>query len=228
MKFTDLGFPEEIVQRLIKLKLFVDHPVKFLTEGHSFLEILEEITTAINHYGESIPNYPSSLEITGPCWIHPSVRIKFGSIIAGPCLISADCDIGPNCYLKPGTVLGQRVKVGFGAEVNKSIIGNDTKIVHRAYIGNSLIGNLCEISAGVVISNKRFDERPIRTWTEDGNALQTSLKKLGAFVGDYTRLGAGAIVLPGTRIREQCRIWPNAIASGFIKSHSEIKKNPVH
>lgn len=223
VRFQELGLPNEITEGLTTLRLFVDEPIQFLDEGRSFSEIIEEIGKSIEQCGESIPDFPPNVEIKGPCWIHPSAKICSGSVIIGPCIIGADCKIGPTAYLRPGTVLGQHVYVGFGTEVKESVIGRDSKIIHRAYVGNSLIGKSCEISAGVVISAQRFDERPIRTWKENGKPLQTSLTKLGAIVGDNTKLGSGAIILPGARIGEHCRIWPNSVVSGFIQASSEVK-----
>ena len=53
-----------------------------------------------------------------------------------------DCDIHPTAYLE-GCILGDRVKVGAGAAIRFSFVGNDSVISDRAVLLNSVFGEGC-------------------------------------------------------------------------------------
>ena len=61
--------------------------------------------------------------------------------------------IGPFSFLRPGTVLGARTKVGAYVEVKNSDVGNDTKLPHLSYVGDATIGERSNIGAGTIVVN---------------------------------------------------------------------------
>jgi bifunctional UDP-N-acetylglucosamine pyrophosphorylase/glucosamine-1-phosphate N-acetyltransferase len=67
--------------------------------------------------------------------------------------IGADCDIGPFAYLRPGTELADRVKIGTYVEVKKSDIGAGAKVPHLTYVGDATIGEYTNIGASSVFVN---------------------------------------------------------------------------
>lgn len=61
--------------------------------------------------------------------------------------------IGPFAYLRPGSKIGNNVKIGDFVEVKKSIIGDDTKVSHLTYIGDAEVGSNVNLGCGVVVVN---------------------------------------------------------------------------
>ena len=51
--------------------------------------------------------------------------------------IGSNATIGPFCYLRPGTVLGDSSKAGTFVEIKNSRIGDRTKVPHLSYIGDA-------------------------------------------------------------------------------------------
>lgn len=104
------------------------------------------------------------------------------------------CNIGPFAYLRPGTRLGQGVKVGNFSEIKNSLIGDGSKVPHLSYVGDATLGKNVNIGAGTITCNY------------DGcNKWPTKIDD-GAFIGSNTNLvapvniGAGAVTGAGSTI----------------------------
>ena len=61
--------------------------------------------------------------------------------------------VGPFAYLRPGSIVGEKVKIGDFVEIKKSIIGDETKISHLTYVGDAEIGKNVNLGCGVVFVN---------------------------------------------------------------------------
>ncbi len=61
--------------------------------------------------------------------------------------------VGPYAYLRPGTELHERAKVGTFVEVKNSEVGAGTKIPHLSYVGDATIGEETNIGAANVVVN---------------------------------------------------------------------------
>lgn len=62
-------------------------------------------------------------------------------------------NIGPFAYLRPGTELAERAKIGAFVEVKNSQVGAGTKIPHLSYVGDATIGEETNIGAANVVVN---------------------------------------------------------------------------
>ena len=54
--------------------------------------------------------------------------------------------------------------------------------------------------------------------------FKTSLKKLGAIIGDDTQIGCGCVLNPGTLIEKESLCRPLACLKGFYPANSIIKR----
>jgi bifunctional UDP-N-acetylglucosamine pyrophosphorylase/glucosamine-1-phosphate N-acetyltransferase len=68
-------------------------------------------------------------------------------------VIGPRASVGPFAYLRPGTQLHERSKVGTFVEVKNSQVGAGTKIPHLSYIGDATIGEESNIGAANVVVN---------------------------------------------------------------------------
>jgi bifunctional UDP-N-acetylglucosamine pyrophosphorylase/glucosamine-1-phosphate N-acetyltransferase len=163
--------------------------------------------------GEVEPN----VIIKGDVSIGANTVVRSGSYIVGPAIIGMGCDIGPNCYIRPATSIGDNCRIGASVEVKYSIIMKGTKIPHHNYVGDSVIGEGCNFGSGTKIANLRLDEKTIMV---DG--IDTKRHKLGAVVGDGVQTGINAGINVGSVIGNNTIIGPGAIASGIILPDSRI------
>ena len=143
--------------------------------------------------------------------------VRSGSYIVGPVIIGQKCDIGPNCYIRPYTSIGDGCHIGSAVEVKNSIIMRGSKIPHHNYIGDSIIGEDCNLGAGTKIANLRLDKKHI--WVA---GIDTKRRKLGAIIGDGVETGINACINVGSMIGNNTRIGAGAIASGVILPGSRL------
>lgn len=79
------------------------------------------------------------------------------------------------------------------------------------------------MGASSIISNLKSDKKNV-TIKYDDKKIETSLKKLGAILGDYVEVGCGSVLNPGTIIGRKTNIYPLSSVRGFI-SENKIYKN---
>jgi len=120
-------------------------------------------------------------------------HIKFSCDINGA-RIGEHCQIGPFAHLRPGTHLGDEVRIGNFVETKKVEIKSGVKANHLSYLGDAYIEENVNIGAGTITCN--FD------------GWQKHLTHIGenVFVGSNTSLvapvsvGSGAIIGAGSTI----------------------------
>ncbi|MGI6160501.1 MAG: bifunctional UDP-N-acetylglucosamine diphosphorylase/glucosamine-1-phosphate N-acetyltransferase GlmU [Christensenellales bacterium] len=184
--------------------------IRHMDEG---VEIIDPAATYID-YGAKIGrdtivypgNYIQNRTIIGEnCTLYPGSRISGGVISDGVVIqnsvildssVGSGSSIGPYAYLRPGSKIGEKCRIGDFVEVKNSDIGDGSKVSHLSYIGDGSIGEGCNIGCGVVFVN--YDgKRKSRTVIEDD-----------VFVGCNANLvapvtiGEGAYVAAGSTVTE--------------------------
>jgi len=135
-----------------------------------------------------------------PCvFFGPGVEIGEGAVIHGfshleQTKVAARASIGPYARLRPGTVIGEDVRVGNFVEIKNSRLDSGSKANHLSYLGDAIVGANANIGAGTITCNY------------DGFRKSTTTVGAGAFIGSNSALvapitiGAGAIVGAGSTI----------------------------
>ncbi|MGH3646823.1 MAG: bifunctional UDP-N-acetylglucosamine diphosphorylase/glucosamine-1-phosphate N-acetyltransferase GlmU [Micromonosporaceae bacterium] len=108
--------------------------------------------------------------------------------------IGPECVVGPYAYLRPGTRLARKVKIGTYVETKNSQIGEGSKIPHLSYVGDATIGEHTNIGAASVFVN--YDgERKHRTVIGDhARTGSDNMFVAPVEVGDGAYTGAGTVV----------------------------------
>ncbi len=68
-------------------------------------------------------------------------------------VIGARADVGPFSYLRPGTQLGVKGKIGAFVETKNAEIGDGAKVPHLTYCGDATVGEGANIGAGTIFAN---------------------------------------------------------------------------
>lgn len=136
--------------------------------------------------------------------IHQSATIENNVIIKAPAIVGEGCFIGANAYLRGGVFLGKSTIIGTSCEVKSSIIGNESAIAHFNFIGDSILGNGVNFEAGAVIANhyNEKEDKLIRVLI-NSQVIDTNVSKFGALVGDDSKIGANAVLSPGTILKKK-------------------------
>ena len=119
--------------------------------------------------------------------------------------------IGPMAYLRPGTVLADRVKIGDFVEVKKSQIGEGSKIPHLSYVGDSVVGSGVNIGCGTITCNY------------DGVHKYQTVIKDGAFIGSNTNLVAPVVVEENAFIGAGSTITKNVPDSALAVTRADLR-----
>lgn len=122
--------------------------------------------------------------------------IESGAYIKGPCKIGKKCTIRHGAYIRPFTVIGNGCVVGHGSEIKHSILLDHARAPHFNYVGDSIVGNDVNLGAGVICANIRSDEKNITVKIGE-SYIETGMNKLGAIIGDHSRLGCNSVINPG-------------------------------
>jgi bifunctional UDP-N-acetylglucosamine pyrophosphorylase/glucosamine-1-phosphate N-acetyltransferase len=147
-------------------------------------------------------------QLIGPVSVAESARIRSGAYIEGPVFIDEECDVGPNCYIRSGTSLGKKVRVGNACEVKNSIIMDYAHVGHLSYVGDSILCEHCNIGAGTITANLRFDDGTVKMMVKD-KLVDSGRRKLGAVLGDNVKTGINSVLMPGVKVGVNSWVGPN-------------------
>ncbi len=123
-------------------------------------------------------------------------------------VIGEGASVGPFAYLRPGTELGRKGKIGTFVETKNAVIGAGAKVPHLTYAGDAVIDEGVNIGAGTIFANY------------DGVNKSTSHVGRDAFVGSNTVLvapvdiGPGALVGAGSTVTDDVPAGSLALARG--------------
>jgi len=159
--------------------------------------------------------------LIGPVTVGKQARIRSGAYIEGPMSIGEHSDIGPNCFIRPHTSIGKNVRIGNACEIKNSIIMDKTHIGHLSYVGDSIIGEECNLGAGTITANYRFDAETIKMMIKD-EIVDTERTKLGVILGDRVKTGINTLLMPGVRVGNDSWIGPNVIAYQDVPSDTVL------
>jgi bifunctional UDP-N-acetylglucosamine pyrophosphorylase/glucosamine-1-phosphate N-acetyltransferase len=111
--------------------------------------------------------------------------------------IGPEATVGPFSYLRPGSKLGRKAKVGGFVETKNSELGEGAKVPHLSYVGDATIGAKANVGAGTIVANY------------DGVRKSRTTIGEAAFIGSDTVLiapvevGAGAYIGAGSAIDKE-------------------------
>lgn len=111
-------------------------------------------------------------------------------------VIGAEATVGPFSFLRPGTVLGAKGKIGAYVETKNSEIGEGSKVPHLSYVGDATIGRGVNLGAGTITAN--YDDVH-KHRTEIGDQVHTGSQTV---LVAPVRLGAGAKTGAGAVVRK--------------------------
>ncbi len=148
---------------------------------------------------ERIIQLGNEFEIKEGVAIHQTAHVEQGAILKAPLIISEHSFVGANAYLRSGVYLGNSVTIGTGCEIKTSLIFNNCTIAHFNFIGDSIIGSHVNFEAGSITAN-HYNERENKLIAVicNGTIIETGVAKFGALVGDHSKIGANAVLSPGT------------------------------
>lgn len=151
------------------------------------------------------------------CEVGPNSRLRdtrvgagarVDTTVADDATVGADASVGPFAYLRPGTRLGRKGKIGTYVETKNASIGEGTKVPHLSYVGDATIGEYSNIGAASVFVNYDGQEKHHSTV---GSHCRTGSDNM--FVAPVT-IGDGAYTAAGSVITKDVPPGSLAVARG--------------
>jgi len=171
------------------------------------------------------PNVLGTIEngvhLNGLVYVAETARIRSGAYIEGPDFIDEQADGGPNCYIRSGTSIGKRVRVGNAVEIKNSILMDDVHVGHLSYVGDSILGEKCNLGAGTITANLRFDYGHVKMKIKH-NFVDTGRRKLGVILGDNVKTGINSLFMPGVKVGENTWVGANVVVEQDLPSDSVV------
>ena len=127
------------------------------------------------------------------CELGDFVHVK-AYTIASHARLATGVAVGPFAHLRPGTELGEEVKIGNFVETKKARFGPRSKASHLSYLGDCDIGKDVNVGAGTITCNY------------DGVEKHRTVIGDGVFVGSDTQfvapvsIGSNATIAAGTTV----------------------------
>ncbi|MFT4204226.1 MAG: DapH/DapD/GlmU-related protein [Chitinophagaceae bacterium] len=139
--------------------------------------------------------------------VHKTATIEQGVTLKGTIIVSENCFIGAHAYLRGPVFLSNFVTIGPGSEIKQSVIFDHSAVAHFNYIGNSILGQHINFEAGSLCTNHYNERQDKRIFVKHNNQLiDTKTEKFGSLVGDNSKIGANAVLSPGTILEKSSTV----------------------
>lgn len=137
-----------------------------------------------------------------PLRIGDNALIRSGTRIYGGPAIGNGLRTGHNALIRGNVSIGSNFHIGSYSSVEGTVtIGHDVKVQGRVEIADSIVGDGARIWVGTYVCDNN--------WPPDG-------EKDPPVIGRNTKVFAGCIVMPGTRLEEGSVVAAGAVVSGTV------------
>ncbi len=189
-------FQKDTANTLLKQGVKIIDPNRFDVRGT--LTVGTDVTLDVNLVVEGTVSLGNNVTV-GPNVVLRNVTVGDHVVIEANSVIeethiAEHCVIGPFARLRPGTMLGPKVRIGNFVEIKNSDIHEASKVNHLSYIGDSDIGKHVNIGAGTITCN--YDgAKKHRTTIHDGVFVGSDTQLVAPItIGQNATIGAGSTV----------------------------------
>ena len=197
---SQLNEVEDIMQKKL-IEGFMEQGVYFQDPTSTYIDADVTISSGTKVLANT--HLTGSTSIDENCTIGPNAQINDSSIgknskvvnsVVDQSTIHENGNIGPFAHIRPGSELGEGVKVGSFAETKKSKIGKGSKVPHLAYVGDAELGENVNFSAGAITVNYDGQEKH-KTDIKDGAFIGSDVMLVAPVtIGEESMIGAGSVI----------------------------------
>ena len=187
-------------------------------------EALASIKDFILELGKSLSKNEYN-EIKENVWVHKSAKVFDSAYLGSPCIIGENTEIRQCAFIRGSALVGDNCVIGNSCELKNVIIFDNAEVPHFNYVGDSILGFKAHMGAGSITSNVKSD-RTLVVIHGDTN-IETGIKKVGAFLGDYAEIGCNSVLNPGTVIGRHSNVYPLSSVRGVVPANSIYKNGKI-
>lgn len=188
-------------------------------------EALKGIKEEIIRLGESL-DPAQYTEVSPQVWVHVTAAVAPTAFLGAPCIIGAKTEVRHCAFIRGSALVGEGCVVGNSVELKNVILFDGVQVPHYNYVGDSILGYKSHMGAGSITSNVKSDKTLV-TVRQNGESMETGLKKMGAMLGDLVEVGCNSVLNPGTVIGRESNVYPLSCVRGVVPAHSIWKTGGV-
>lgn len=164
--------------------------------------------------------------------IHPDAYVSPLANVAEDVVIGPGARVHEYSTVRGRTVISSHVHIGYGCEISRSTVGENSILSHRATLGCCVIGRACYFSASLLtaaclMSNGDMlrPDKPIAFALPDGGRMSTGEPKWSALIGDHVRAGPRVTVGPGAVVNAGSVLDPGVtVATEWIPARTLVSE----
>ena len=176
-------------------------------------EALSRLGDFIVRLGESLPK--EEYRETAPrVWVHATAEISPSAELKAPCVIGRFAEVRTGALIAGNVLVGEGCVVGAACQLENSILFSGVQLQHSNFVTDSILGTRCFLRSGASVSTV-LGERQVSIHDPAGD-IETGLRKVGAFLGDFAVVGCNSVLRPGAVVGRNGRVKHLMAASGVI------------
>jgi NDP-sugar pyrophosphorylase family protein len=203
----------------------LDHTIaKEYLEQYTYpWEALKGIKDLIISLGEKLDKEEYD-EVSEHVWVHKTAKVFPSAYLGAPCIIGPETEVRHCAFIRSSALVGAHCVVGNSCELKNVILFDNVQTPHYNYVGDSILGYKSHMGAGSITSNVKSDKALVVVHNQ-GENIETGLKKFGAMLGDNVEVGCNSVLNPGTVIGRNSRVYPTSCVRGVVPAFSIYKNN---
>jgi UDP-N-acetylglucosamine diphosphorylase/glucosamine-1-phosphate N-acetyltransferase len=153
----------------------------------------------------------------GPIVLDVGASIGANAVLEGPCYIGQYTQVAPLTTISAGTTICSICKIG--GEIRNSIISSYSNMPHHGFVGNSFVGSWVNLGAGTMTSDIKNTYGEVTMQIGD-TEHKTGRRRLGAMIGDHSKIAVGSRLNTGSYIGYCCQLSGSRLTPKFVPSYS--------
>ena len=155
-------------------------------------------------------------------WVHKTAKVFPSAYLGSPCIIGANTEVRHCAFIRGSALVGENCVIGNSVELKNVIIFDNVQTPHYNYVGDSILGYKSHMGAGSITSNVKSDKTNVVIKSAD-EQIETGIKKIGAFLGDFVEVGCNSVLNPGTVLGRNTNVYPTSCVRGVVPENSIFK-----
>ena len=176
-------------------------------------EALKGIKDMIIALGENLGE--DYTEVSPQVWVHKTAQVAPTAFLGAPCIIGAETEVRHCAFIRGSALVGKKCVVGNSVELKNVILFDNVQTPHYNYVGDSILGYKSHMGAGSITSNVKQDKSLVVVHNQ-GENIETGVKKFGAMLGDNVEVGCNSVLNPGTVVGRHSNIYPLSCVRGVV------------
>jgi NDP-sugar pyrophosphorylase family protein len=158
--------------------------------------------------------------VRGDLWLGPGAAVTNGAMVGPRCMLGAGARVRDYALVGRDSVLGPQALCGHGAEFDGALM-EGAYLYHYCEI-YGVVGARVDIGAATVCGTLRFDDGAA-VHRVQGRPEQPLHGANASYLGDYSRTGVNAVLMPGVKVGVYSCVGPGVVLYEDLPSRQLVR-----